>query len=146
MAAFSLRHPFRSIGRILRDIVGRPERRAPPEPIPVPPPEPPPRPPIDYVPSNYDYDATRAEIFNDVTDTSGLSVNARDYWDLFSDTGLPTGLDYDSTNEAWDEFLRAFWLNSTEAGSIRRETFYNDWDLSRELIDWDAWREYKKTP
>lgn len=68
------------------------------------------------------------------------------WWDLFLDTGVYTGLSNTRVDEAWDDFLRAFWLNSSEEGSIPRDEFYDKWDVEPSLVDWEEWRELKKTP
>jgi len=144
LAKFSIRHPFRSLGRILRDIVRGPEREPPKEK--EPPPEPPRGP--DYFPpfDNYEYDDTRKEIWQYVTGERLDDPEGEEYWDLFGDTGIPLAENYSNTNDAWDEFLRSFWLNSSEDGSVPRSDFYDDWDVTRAQIDWPHWREIKKTP
>jgi len=142
LARFSLRHPFRSVIDL---IFGTPE------PAREPPKEPPPPPPgIDYFPpeppSNYDYDDRRKEIWSEISGESKNSESGAEAWEIFGDTGIPYGTSYFETNAAFDEFLRAFWLKSSDDGSIPRAQFYDDYDIGPDLIDWDHWREWVDTP
>lgn len=139
MARFNWRHPIRSIVEI---IAGTPERERQ-EPIE----EPPPRPPIDYPPfDNYEFTDSRHEIWHDVSGEPAYGDNANVAWEIFEDTGIPTGHSYFETNELFEEFLRAFWLDTDDDGFVRRTQFYDDADLTPALIDWDAWKEWRDTP
>jgi hypothetical protein len=144
--AFSFRHPIRSVIEI---IFGTPEPER--EQIPEPPREPPREPPgIDYPgpgsPDNYEYDDRRHEIWHDVSGESTYGDLSEAAWRIFEDTGIPTGHDYFETNALFDEFLRAFWLDTDDDGMIPRAQFYDDADLVPDLIDWDEWREWRDTP
>jgi len=72
--------------------------------------------------------------------------DAPEWWDLYLDTGAYVNRNYVQVNYFWNEFLRAFWLNSMEPGSILRTDFYDDADVPKSLVDWERWRELKKTP
>ena len=146
MASFSWRHPFRGIKEI---ILGPPEqpRQEEEERYTPPPPPIPPRPPIDYPPfDNYDYDDRRREIWTEISGESATGDNAEKAWEIFEDTGIPTGHGYFETNELFEEFLRAFWLDSDDDGFVRRTRFYEDADITPALIDWPEWREWRDTP
>lgn len=142
MASFSFRHPLRSIINL---IVGTPEPSRPkeeeaPEPTPIGP---------DFFPpvfDNYEYDDNRREIWHDISGEAKDSDNADKAWEIFEDTGIPTGHDYWETNSLFDEFLRAFWLDTDDDGFVRRSQFYEDADLTPALIDWPEWREWRDTP
>lgn len=147
MASFSFRHPFRSIGKIIREIVIGPERKKPePPPTPPPPPVPPgPPPPGPTPPPNTGFNDRRYEIWEDVTNVHDRNT-AEEWWDLYLDTGIWVSRTYAETNRGWRDFLRAFWLNSSEPDSYAREDFYDEYDTPKTLIDWDRWRVMKKTP
>jgi hypothetical protein len=144
LAKFSFGHPVRSLGNILKGIFKRPEPERPKPP--PPPPKPPPLPP----PSDLELDANRIAIWNEITgDYAQYPDDMRDapeWWDLYLDTGAYLNRNYVQVNYFWGEFLRAFWLNSQEDGSIPREDFYDDAEIPPSLVDWERWRELKKTP
>jgi hypothetical protein len=87
----------------------------------------------------------RIDIFEDVTGNRDR-FDARDWWDLFSDTGIPGREDYQATNRAWEGFLRAWYLVTAEPGHMTRPDWYEEWDMVPDLIDWQAWRELVDTP
>lgn len=146
MASFSWRHPFRSIGEL---IFGTPEPSRQ-EPIFEPPPPTSIGPdyfPPDYEPlDNYDYDSYRHQIWGDISGEDEYGPLSDKAWELFENTGIPTGHDYQETNAAFDDFLRAFWKDTDEEGHILRSQFYETWDIVPDVIDWDEWREWRDTP
>ena len=48
-------------------------------------------------------------------------------------------------DEAFEDYLKAFWRLDAPGGSIRRQEFYDEWELPLSLIDWDRWREESET-
>lgn len=149
MAKFDWRHPFRSIENI---VFGTPEqprqepREEPPTPTPIPI-GPDYEPPGRYEPpDNYEFDSYRHQIWNDISGESEYGSLADKAWELFENTGIPEGHDYQETNAAFDDFLRAFWKDTDEEGHIMRSQFYDDWDVVPDVIDWEEWREWRDTP
>jgi len=144
MARFDIRHPFRSIANL---IIGTPEQPAPPREKEY---EPPGRIPVEFGPrgpfDNYEFDERRREIWSEVTGLSETNDSADKGWEIFGDSGAPTGHDYFETNELWDEFLRAFWLDTNDDGFILRSQYYEDAEITPVLIDWPEWREWRDTP
>jgi len=141
LAKFSIRHPVRSLGQFVKKLLGGPER-------PEQPPKPPPPPPGGAPPIGPDlaYNDTRKAIWTEVTGEDEESPNGYEYWDLFLDTGAWIRRSYDMINRLWEDFLRAFWLTSSEPGAVPRDEWYDEADVDPSLIDWDRWREIKRTP
>lgn len=46
--------------------------------------------------------------------------------------------------QGWDEYLRAYYLTTDEAGHVPREDFHNDTGIPRSEIDWDLWRALRR--
>ena len=150
MAKFNWRHPLRSIENL---IFGAPEqpRQEPREETPTPTPIGPdyfPPSPIgdDREPDNYEFTDYRHEIWGNISGEAEYGSLADKAWELFENTGIPTGHDYQETNVAFEEFLRAFWLDTDRDGHIMRAEFYDDWDIVPDVIDWEEWREWRDTP
>jgi hypothetical protein len=102
------------------------------------------------MPASYD---EYFEAFADLTGTSGETTYLHgheiadvDHWiDLFENTGIDF-IDHDQQIDAFENFLIAFYPTEGEALSgdewfYIREEFYNDYGLSEQDIDWDAYRE-----
>jgi len=147
-----LRRFFRSIEEIFETEYGNepeePERQRPP-------PSQPPPPDIPDSDSLYPDDPEWEQNFRDtweyitgqdLRDPSSES-DYISYRDIFYDTGiLAVEDDIREIERLWDKFLRSFYLVSAEPGSVSREEFYSDSGLNRDRIDWEAWREVKRTP
>lgn len=90
------------------------------------------------------------DIWNDVTgDDAAYPRRLHDcpeWWDLYLDTGAWISQDYGTVNVLWRDFLRAFWLNSQEDDWLPRTEWYDEADVNAQMIDWEEWREIKKTP
>ncbi len=69
-----------------------------------------------------------------------------DYLEIYNDTGMSLEESQAEYERLWDKFLRAFWLNSGEDGSVPRDDWYEDANVPKDRIDWEHWREVKKTP
>jgi hypothetical protein len=112
------------------------------------PPREPPRPP-DTPPGGYEDDAHEQrmhEIYTYITGENPRHDNYRDWRELFDDTGVEIVEDNPREIERlWNEFLRAFYLTSDEEGSIARDIYYADSGLGSDRIDWEVFREIKKT-
>jgi hypothetical protein len=134
--------------RILRAITGAEgRRRTAPKP-----PEPPPFerqypafPPEGYRNLN-EPDEQNHITYTYITGENPRTDNFEDWWELFIDTGItrieqaPAEVD-----RLWDQFLRAFYLTGDDEGSVPRNDFYADSGLTKRRIDWQKWREVKRT-
>lgn len=100
------------------------------------------------MPANYeDY----VGIFEDLVGTTGPSIayndkevaGVFDWIDIYETSGVGSQLDEDDDREAFSEFLLAFFPQdkSPEEWWYDREEYYDNWDTSAELIDWDAYRD-----
>lgn len=74
---------------------------------------------------------------------TGTTTEFLDWRDLFD--SLSMRFENDSERVFFfKEFLQAFYLTSSESGSIPRQKFYNDTNLPRSAIDWGEWRELRR--
>ncbi len=80
-----------------------------------------------------------------ITGNSRYDPLFADYLEIYDDAGMAIEPDNAEYERLWDKFLRAFWLNSTEPGSVPRAEWYDDANIPRDMIDWSHWREVKKT-
>jgi hypothetical protein len=86
------------------------------------------------------------EVFEDTTGLYGYDRDYLNWRDLFEDTGITqTEDDLRELERLFGEFLRAFYFTSDESESISREEYYSDSGLGSDRIDWERFREIKKT-
>lgn len=52
--------------------------------------------------------------------------------------------DEEEIEGGWDEYLRAYYLTSGEAGHVDRDEFHNNTGIPRSEIDWELWRAIKR--
>lgn len=84
--------------------------------------------------------------------TGGLTGNNYSEWREIYDSFSATFLDPSASNEVnnaeveryWDEFLRAYYLTTSESGFIFRRQFHADTGIPESEIDWDLWRSIKR--
>lgn len=84
--------------------------------------------------------------------TGGLTGNNYSEWREIYDNFSATFLDPSASNEVnnaeveryWDEFLRAYYLTTSESGFILRRQFHTDTGIPESEIDWDLWRSIKR--
>jgi hypothetical protein len=69
-----------------------------------------------------------------------------DYRDLYENATAPLQLNDAEDRQFWDEFLRAFYLTSSESDHISRDRFYRDIGIRKRdfEMDWQEWREIKR--
>jgi hypothetical protein len=140
--------------RIVEFITGAPEEQRPPpppEPPRPPPPEPPPEPPYDGPGTGDDeFDQRLRDVFLDIAGGSWSYGDTEDDYQNYKELWLDTGVtvvedDEDELVWLWDQFLRAFYLTSAEPGNVSRSQYYQDSGLGKDRIDWERYREIKKT-
>jgi hypothetical protein len=77
---------------------------------------------------------------NTFRDVTGGYTGYLDWRELFD--GLSVIFDTDEeTEEYWDMFLRAFYLDSHDRRSVPREEFYRETGIPASEIDWSLWRD-----
>jgi hypothetical protein len=91
------------------------------------------------------------ERFNEIADEDDITYNDRgqayrEWRDFFEDTGITlTEDDNREIERLFSEFLRAFYLTSDNRDSFPRDDYYADSGLGSDRIDWERFREIKKT-
>jgi hypothetical protein len=82
-------------------------------------------------------------IFTDVTGGSLTGSNYLEWRELYDHLSVIFDTD-EEIEHYWDQFLRAFYLTSSEPGSVSRQRFYRNTGIPANQIDWDLWREIKR--
>jgi hypothetical protein len=132
----------RIFDRILHPFKGAPEPSEPePEPSePILPPKPPlggggERPPDDH-------EQRMQDIFENIT--GGLTGHNYLEWRELYDPMSVIFDDDSETEEYWEQFLRAYYLASSEAGSVSRDQFHRETGIPRSELDWELWRNLRR--
>lgn len=83
-----------------------------------------------------------AETYN-----GGLAGGFDDWFDMYLSTGIDMPTQEDDI-DAFSEFLLAFYPQdkTEEEWWLDREEFYNDYDITDNNIDWEAYRDAIDTP